>query len=74
MNRIYVKVQVKAKKNEVKKIDNEHYKIFTTAVPENGKANNVIIGLLAEFLHVGKTKIKIVKGATSKEKIFEIFD
>ena len=74
MKRIYVKVQVKAKKNEVKKIDDECYKIFTTAIPENGKANKVIIDLLAEFLHIGKTKIKIVRGTTSKEKIFEIID
>ena len=72
--KIFVKVKPNARKNEVKKIDTEHYMISTTATPENGKANESIIELLADFFRIGKTKINIVKGLTTKEKIIEIED
>ena len=72
--KIFVKVKPNARKNEVKKIDTEHYMISTVATPENGKANESIIELIADFFRIGKTKIHIVKGLTTKEKIIEIED
>ena len=72
--KIVVKVKTNANKNEVIKIDNENYNIYTTATPENGKANQSIIELLAKFLRVGKTKIKIISGLTSKNKTIEILE
>lgn len=72
--KIFVKAKPNAKKNEVKKLDAEHYAISTTATPEKGKANESIIDLLADFFRIGKTKIHIVKGLTTKEKIIEIED
>ena len=70
--KIFVKVKPNARKNEVKKIDENHYEITTTATPENGKANASVVELLADFFRIGKTKIHIVKGLTTKEKIIEI--
>ena len=37
-------------------------------------ANESIIELLADFFRIGKTKINIVKGLTTKEKIIKIED
>ncbi len=70
--KIKVKVKPNAKKNEVKKVEERFYEIRVTVVPEKGKANKKVIELLSKELKVPKSKIKLVKGETSREKIFEI--
>lgn len=49
-------------------------KIYLTAVPVDGKANKELIKLLSEKLNVSKSKISIIKGEKSKEKIIEVDD
>ncbi len=70
--KITVKVKPNAKKNEIKKIKEDYYEIRVTVVPEKGKANKKVIELLSKELKIPKSKIKLVRGETSKEKIFEI--
>ncbi len=70
--KITVKVKPNAKKNEVKKIDENYYEIRVTVVPEKGKANKKVVELLSKELKVPKSKIKLIKGETSREKVFEI--
>ena len=70
--RIKVKVKPGASKNEVKKIDENLYEVRTTTIPEKGKANEKVIELLADFFDVPKSRIKIVKGQTSREKEVEV--
>ncbi len=72
--KIKVKVKPNAKKNEVKKIEEGFYEVRVTVVPEKGKANKKVIELLSKELKVPKSRIKLVRGETSKEKIFEIED
>ena len=47
-------------------------KIYLTAVPVNGKANKELIKLLSKELNISKSRIGIIKGEKSKEKIIEI--
>ncbi len=49
-------------------------KIYLTAVPVDGKANRKLIKLLSEKLNISKSKISILKGGKSKEKIIEVDD
>ncbi len=72
--KIKVKVKPNAKKNEVKKIEEGFYEVRVTVVPEKGKANKKVIELLSKELKVPKSRIKLIRGETSKEKIFEIED
>lgn len=72
--KLKIKVYTNAKKNDIKKIDDNYYKIMTTAIPEDNKANKAIIELLAKFFHIGKSNIKIIKGLCCKDKIIEIND
>ncbi|MFO1130157.1 MAG: DUF167 domain-containing protein [Rickettsiales bacterium] len=49
--------------------------VFEIAVkdnPENNKANNKVIKLLAKFLKTQQDKIKIIKGNTTKIKLIKI--
>ncbi len=43
-----------------------------TAVPEDGKANEALIKLLSQTLHIAKSRICLVRGAASRTKHFEI--
>ena len=70
--KIKVKVKPNASKNEIKEIEKDYFEVRVTVVPEKGKANKKVIELLSKYLKKPKSKIKLIRGETSKEKIFEI--
>ena len=43
-----------------------------SAPPEDGKANDALIRLLAAQLNVGRSRIQIVSGAASRTKVIEV--
>lgn len=47
-------------------------KARVTAPPEDGKANDALIRLLAANLHVARSRIEIVSGAASRTKLIEV--
>lgn len=47
-------------------------KLAVTAPPEDGKANQAVIALLAAELGVAKAAISVVAGATDRRKLVEI--
>jgi hypothetical protein len=52
--------------------DGKRYlKARVSAPPEDGKANEALIRLIAKALGVGKTRVRIVLGSTSRMKIIE---
>ncbi|MEX0932273.1 MAG: DUF167 domain-containing protein [Parcubacteria group bacterium] len=44
--------------------------VFTKALPEKGKANDAIKKILARHFHVGQSEVKLMRGSTSKQKVF----
>ncbi len=40
--------------------------------PEKGKANKRVIELVARYFNVPKSKVEIVKGHTSREKVLKV--
>ncbi|MFH0889106.1 MAG: DUF167 domain-containing protein [Planctomycetota bacterium] len=66
-----IKVITKASKNQIKK-EAAQYKVYLTAAPINGKANDALIEILAGYFHITKQQIKIVRGLKSKHKMVEI--
>jgi uncharacterized protein (TIGR00251 family) len=70
--RISVRVKPNAHKNEVQRLEENRFLVSVTAPPVEGKANEKAIELLAEYFHVPKGRVNILKGARSKEKIVEI--
>jgi uncharacterized protein (TIGR00251 family) len=49
-----------------------HLKVRVAAPPEDGKANEALVRLLAKVLGVGRTKVRIVAGASSRMKTIEV--
>lgn len=72
MTILKVRVQPGAGKNEISGMWLDMLKVKVIAQPEGGKANKACIELLAEELGIPKSRMRIVKGHTSREKNIEI--
>lgn len=77
--KIFVKAKTNAKENKIippplKLIDGleEWYTVLVKETPIEGRANEAIIKLLAEYFKVARYQIKLVSGAKSKTKVFKI--
>ena len=73
---LHVKVTPKAKSERVKKETRADgsviYKIYVTAAPEDGKANEAVVKFLAKTLGIAKSRLTITHGHTCREKTIEI--
>ena len=72
-----MKISVHIKPNsrhreEVVKNDDDTLTVYIKAPAIEGRANAAAIKLLAKHFKVSSSKVKLVRGATSKYKIFEI--
>lgn len=72
--KIGVKVKPNASINKIKKISENQFEIFTTAPAKENKANEAVIKMLAEFLNIAPSRINLIKGVKSRQKIFDISD
>jgi len=70
--KISVKVKPNARKNEVKQIDATNFAVSVTIPPVEGRANEKVVELLAEYFGKPKRCITILRGTTGKMKIVEI--
>lgn len=72
-----MKISVHIKPNsrhreEVVKNDDDTLTVYVKASAIEGRANAAAIKLLAKHFKIAPSKVKLVRGATSKYKIFEI--
>jgi uncharacterized protein YggU (UPF0235/DUF167 family) len=69
--KITVRVIPRAKINRVEIQPDGTVRVHTTTAPTDGKATADVIKMLAEYYNVPKTSIKLIRGATSRDKVFE---
>ena len=73
--RYRVRVTPKASRNAIteESVDGERlFKVSVTTVPEGGKATADVIKLLAKHLGVAKSRLVLVSGSKSRDKVFEL--
>ncbi len=70
--KISVAVKTRAKNEYVKKTGEGRYTVAVGMAPEKGRANSAIAAALAEYFDVARSRVRLVSGATTKQKIFEI--
>ena len=70
--KINVKAMPGAKKAFVKKIDDSSFQVAVKELPTQGQANDAVIDALADFLKIGSSRVKIISGWSSRQKIIEI--
>ena len=68
----YLKVKVHAgeKHNKIVEKSADAYEIWVKAPAEQGRANEAVRTVLAEYLNIPENKLSLIKGATSPAKIF----
>lgn len=82
--RILVKAKPSAKEEKVEKITQPSfdfaddrqkevvYKVWVKESPEDGKANEAIIKALAKHFDVNRINVRLLLGANSRVKVFDI--
>ena len=67
-----VRVQPKASRNQVDGFEDGTLRLRVTAPPTEGKANAGVIALMAKTLGVSKSRLEIVRGHGSRDKVVAI--
>jgi len=67
-----VRVHPGARRNDIAGLHAGAVKISISAPPADGRANQALIELLAELLHVPRARISLVSGATGRSKVLRI--
>ena len=71
--RIPVKVKPRSKTEGVtKEMDGDVYVVRVKEPPIEGRANRAVVKLLAKHLGVPESRLSIVSGLTSKNKVIEV--
>jgi uncharacterized protein (TIGR00251 family) len=68
---INVKVITNAKKREIVK-NGFDLKVKLTSLPLEGRANEELIELLADYFHLRKSEIQIIKGEKNRTKVIAL--
>ena len=69
---VYIHVQPRAAKNAFAGIHDGAVKLRITAPPVDGKANALIVEILAKMFHVPKTAVTLASGQQSRRKRFRV--
>ncbi|RJQ31537.1 DUF167 domain-containing protein [Candidatus Parcubacteria bacterium] len=70
--RISVKAKTNAKKESVEKVSEQEFVVSVKEPPIEGRANWAICRALAEHFGISPSRVNIISGQSSKNKIIEI--
>lgn len=70
--KVFVRAKPNSKENRVVKIDETHFQVRVKAPAAEGKANEAVCEALAGYFKIPKSLIRLTRGGSSKEKVFEI--
>lgn len=70
--RFSVVVTPGARRELVDRIDATRFRVAVTAPAGEGRANAAVVRALAEFFSVIPSRVRVIRGATSRHKIVEI--
>ena len=70
--RIFVKAKPSSRKETMTIMDESHFVIAIKSPPRDGKANIAIADVLATHFNVPFSRIRLISGFSSRDKVFEI--
>ena len=70
--KINVRVITGARENKVVPQVDSSLRVYSTALPVEGRANQALVKILAKEYGVAKSRIEILKGHKSRNKVVEI--
>lgn len=69
---VSMNVQPRSSRNTIVHTPDNQLKAYLTSPPVDGAANRSCIELLAKLLHLPKSKISLLSGQKSRNKVFKI--
>jgi len=70
--RLEVRVKPRSRRPGVEKTSENVYRVEVAAAPEKGRANREVLARLAEALDIPVSRLRIVRGETSPNKVVEV--
>ena len=67
-----IRVQPRASRNEVLDVRNGRLLVRTTAAPTDGKANKAVVRLVASYLDIAPSRVRLVRGQAQRDKLLRI--
>jgi uncharacterized protein YggU (UPF0235/DUF167 family) len=67
-----VKAQPRAKAPGVEELGPDRFRVRVRAAPDKGRANAEVIERLAAHLNVPPSRLTLLRGATSSQKLFRL--
>lgn len=71
MGQLRVRVQPRASRNAIEK-SAEGLKVWVSAPPTDGQANRAVEELVAKAMGLAKSRVRVIRGETSREKVLEV--
>jgi uncharacterized protein YggU (UPF0235/DUF167 family) len=69
---IRVKVRTGSHEEKIEELGIDEYKVWVTAVPAGGQANQALIEVLADYFSTPPSAIRIISGHKSTHKLIEL--
>ena len=70
--RLLVKVKANAKEERVERLEAGGWLISVKARATEGRANAAVVDCLSRYLDIAKSRITIIKGHKSRNKVIEV--
>ena len=70
--KIFVKAKPFAQEEKIKKVDEINFIVWVKDPPKDGKANRAITKALALYFNVASSRVNLVSGFSSRQKVFEV--
>lgn len=70
--KIFVKAKSSSKNESVKKLDETNFEVCVKEPARGGMANEAIRKRIAEYFGVSRSRVRLIMGKTSREKLFDI--
>ena len=74
MSRLKVRVSPGARGDAIAGWIGDALKVRVAAPPERGKANDAVVALVAGALGIPASRVTVVRGATSRDKLLQVED
>lgn len=70
--KIFVRAKPSAKEEKIEKIDEINFIVEVKEPPKKGKANRAIAKALATHFNVAPSRVNLISGFSSRQKVFEV--
>lgn len=70
--KIFLKVKPGSKQEKIEKISDNIFTVWVKEPPIEGRANEAVVKVLAEYFGVSKSQVRISHGATGRMKMAEV--